>query len=618
MIATWLLILLTPLQSVDAFAEDVLRAHNCSYEYFEDSEDLSFDQVSSGAFDHLFQSSDSLNGTKKFQTYWMKVYAPVVEDSITYYFYHYAHFDELDIHFSTGQPVTKNWGKTLDTVRFVPGRRYVKFSKRDLFEERYFYVKWYNATDGFNQINFRIFNSKASYLLIHTLDADQFVAYDIFNFLYLGAITIIFLCILTTYLYIREAVYLYYMAYLFSAGIFLFSRSNIVLNDIYSNITPYFPTITYHSRYTLQYCMHLSYLWFALTFLDFKRNYTLFHKVGVFMTYFFLVCICVTFFLIEFFPKNRFWVYLYDVERVVAIGFTISMQIYVFVNKKDRLANFIVVGSAFFILSAIISVLTLEVFYFRLGVIIEIIIFSLGLAYRLRQSENAKISLEKEVERVKMIALRTQMKPHFLFNTINSIRALILKGDKDEAYEHLAVFSKLIRYVLESSEHELVPISQELKMLDIYVEMEKMRLSSDFNYQRMVSPSVDKENTLIPPLILQPFIENAIIHGLMPKAGSKALDLKLETRANKVRCIVSDNGVGRKGSSQKSHSIEKTPMAIDLTQKRIALLGNREAIDIQSPVHITDLMTENGKAAGTEVEVMLPLIKRHETQNAFN
>ena len=616
MITTWLLILLTPLQSADAFAEDILRGHNCRYEYFEDNSDLSFDQVSSGAFNHLFQSSDSLKGTKKFQHYWVKVHVPELEDSTEYYFNYYVPYDELAIYFANGPPLTKNWYKASDTSRFTPGRTYLTFKKEDLVEGKYIYLKGYMATYGIDKFFFQILNGKAVYTFIHLMNADRLVQYDVFNILFLGAVLIIFLYVLVTYFYNRESVYIYYLLYLLTAGAYLFSRSTMVHDYFFPFITPYIPTITYHIGYTVQYTMHLSYLWFAMTFLNAKASYPLFYKFGRLMGLFFLLCIGITVVSIEFFPKTETWIHLYNIERYTAIILTIAIQIYVFIKRKDRLANFIVVGSIFFIVGAFLSIIASEVFYFRAGVIVEIITFSMGLAYRLRQSENAKISLEKEVERVKMIALRTQMKPHFLFNTINSIRALILKGNKDEAYEHLAVFSKLIRYVLESSEHELVPINQEFKMLDIYVEMEKMRLSSDFNYQRTVSSSLDEENTLIPPLILQPFIENAIIHGLLPKEGPKELDLKLESLNNNIRCLVSDNGVGRNASPEKSDLVEKKSMAIALTKKRISLLGSHESIDIETPVNIHDLITEEGQASGTEVEVILPLILRHETQNA--
>ncbi len=604
----WLLILLIPVQSQDAFAEDIIRGHNCTYEYFEDNKEVTIEQIRKGEFEESFLPMDSLKGTKKFQHYWVRVHVPELEDSIEYYFNYFVPFDELSIHFSDGPPLTKNWYQVSDTSRFTRGRTYVVFKKEDLKEGNYIYLRGYMSTYWIDKFYFQILNAKAVYTFIHRMDADVFIGYDIFNVLYLGAVLIIFLYVLATYFYNRERVYLYYLLYLFAVGTYLFSRSTTIHDYFFPLITPIIPTITYHIGYTVQYIMHLSYLLFAMAFLDAKVHYPLFHKAGKYMSYFFILCIGITIISIEFFPKTKAWIYLYDIERYTAIILTVAIQIYVFITKKDRLANFIIVGSIFFIVGAFISIIAFEVFYFRAGVIVEIITFSLGLAYRLRQSETEKISLEKEVERVKMIALRTQMKPHFLFNTINAIRALILKGDKEEAYEHLAVFSKLIRYMLESSESDLVPLKQELEMLDIYVEMEKRRLSKDFSYQYQIAHSVDVNATLVPPLILQPFIENAIIHGLIPKEGEKKLSVRLETDEHVLRCIVSDNGVGRRKKVTPSpETIKKKSMAIELTEKRISLLMPDN--DQSSFVNINDLEEPDG----TEVWVTLPLILRHET-----
>ena len=616
MIISWLLLLFIPQQAPDGFAQDILRAHTCYYEYLEDDWNLTIDQLENSDVQQRFLPKDSLKVARKFQHYWIKVYVPELEDNSTYYFNFYIPFDEMSIHFASGEPLTKNWYSASDTSRFVPGRSFVSFKKEDLYDGNYFYLRTYMATYSMGKFFFRVLNGKALYVFNHTMNSDRFISYHVFNVAYLGAIVIIFLYVLATYLYNRENVYLYYLIYLFAAGAYLFSRSTMVHDYFFPRITPQFPTIIYHVGYTVQYLMHISYLWFALAFLNAKNDYPLFHKVGKYMSVFFLLCIGVTIISIEFAPKTKLWLFLYQAERYAAILLTIAIQVYVFANRKDRLASFIVVGSMFFVTGAFISIVANEVFYFRVGAIIEILTFSMGLAYRLRQSESAKILLAKEVERVKMIALRTQMKPHFLFNTINSIRALILKGSKEEAYEHLAVFSKLIRYVLESSESELVPLSQELKMLDIYVDMEKRRLSHEFSYEHHVSPAVNSE-TLIPPLILQPFIENAIIHGLVPKEGSKNLEVNIEPADNLLKCTVTDNGIGRQNAAMKLKTEEKKSMAIELTEKRIAILSQTEKKESKS-VRIHDLYDEDGQAGGTKVEVMLPLILRHETQNHLN
>ena len=153
-------------------------------------------------------------------------------------------------------------------------------------------------------------------------------------------------------------------------------------------------------------------------------------------------------------------------------------------------------------------------------------------------------------------------------------------------------------------------------MLDIYVDMEKRRLSHEFTYKHHISPVVSEE-TLIPPLILQPFIENAIIHGLVPKEGSKNLEVNIDSVDHVLKCIVIDDGIGRQNADSKVQSIDKKSMAIELTEKRIALLSQDEK-NTDDNVRIHDLYSEDGQSIGTKVEVMLPLILRHETQNHLN
>lgn len=607
---TALLFWIIPLLDQGVFSEDILRVHNNAFEYFEDDEGFSFEAVSKGLAQGNFLPMDSMNGTKRFQHYWVKVQVPELEDSTSYYFNYYLPFDELTVHFANAPPFSKNWNRVSDTARFVDGRTYVILKKEDLIDGTHFYLRAYMANYKINSFFFQTLNGKALWFYIHQMSADRMVFYDIFNIAFLGAILIIFLYVLATYVYSRERVYLFYILYLFSIGVYLFSRSTMVHDYMYPLFEMRFPTWAYHLGYTFQFIIHWSYLLFAITFLDAKKNYPLFYQVGKYVSVFFLLCMGVMIVSIEFFPKSRFWIQLYSVERIFAVAFTILAQLYLFVKRKDQLVLFIVIGSVFFIVGGLISMLGTDVFYFRAGAIIEIVTFSLGLAYRLRRAEREKAQLEREVERVKMIALRTQMKPHFLFNTINSIRALILKGNKEEAYEDLAIFSKLIRYMLESSEQDLVPLKEELKMLDIYIDMEKKRLSSEFSYRCEVSPSIELDRTLLPPLILQPFLENAIIHGLLPKEGKKELLVTISSQDQLLTCLVEDNGVGRKAKKNEQVTQEKKSMAIDLTRKRIELLMPQTNEVGKDPINMVDLTDAKGEALGTSVKIDLPLIIR--------
>jgi LytS/YehU family sensor histidine kinase len=218
-----------------------------------------------------------------------------------------------------------------------------------------------------------------------------------------------------------------------------------------------------------------------------------------------------------------------------------------------------------------------------------------------------QLSLEKEIDRVKITALRTQMKPHFLFNALNAIRALIIKDDTHQAYDYLTDFSRLIRYILESSEHNFVTLEEELKMLNIYVRIERMRVSDSFNYVVELDKDINLHEVSIPPLILQPFLENAIIHGLDKDKPNQLLSLKVYLEQESlVRFEIEDNGNGRNNQRIEVDTIDlgkKKSMAVNLTQQRLKLLDSQ-----RSNLKIIDLYSDNGEPNGTQVILHLPLI----------
>lgn len=598
----WVLAILTTFQDANPFLEDRIRGYYNHYEYFLDDQNRSLEEVINDP--SLFLHKDSLSGIGNFERYWFKVYAPGLEDSVDYFLKYYAYFDELEVYMNDGIRFHKKWNRVSDTTRISVGRTHFVLRKSDLIDGSYFYMKGYIANYRVNTFRFQTLNGKAIWTINNKAMVDSIISYHSYNFAFAGAIVIILLYVLATYVYNRDSVYLIYSIYLISIGLYLFSRSYFVSESIYPHLIPIFPDLDYYLSYPVQFIVHLSYLWFTISFLNAKKNYPLFYESGKWVSVFFIACIIVSVISIEFIPETKFWLQLYFVERYIAIAYTIGLQIYMIINRKNVAATFIIVGSIFFILGASLSMIASDVFYFRTGALLEVVTFSLGLAYRLRNAENSKALLEKEVERVKMIALRTQMKPHFLFNTINSIRALILNGDKDEAYENLATFSKLIRYILESSESDLVSLKDELRMLSIYVEMEKLRLADGFNFEYQVAEQVDPDRSLIPPLILQPFIENSIIHGLSSKEGDKEVRLSINKDNNKLLCSIEDNGVGRQNINKPNP--DKKSMAIDLTKRRISLLSQSEIVD--ESIKIIDLEDSEGNATGTKVDVKLPII----------
>jgi len=229
---------------------------------------------------------------------------------------------------------------------------------------------------------------------------------------------------------------------------------------------------------------------------------------------------------------------------------------------------------------------------------------------RVQQLENEKkqAELQQQAAELEMQALRAQMNPHFIFNCLSSINRFILKNESKIASNYLTRFSRLMRMVLMNSQKPLITLENELDMLGIYLEMERLRFKNSFDYGITFLNAIDTDNVFIPPLLLQPFCENAIWHGLMHLPAGRdgkddhgRLDIVLTMQDNVLNCIITDNGIGREiAGEMKSKTAEKEKsMGLKITTERLALL-NREK-GLHTFYEIEDLKDENGEAAGTKV-----------------
>ena len=207
-----------------------------------------------------------------------------------------------------------------------------------------------------------------------------------------------------------------------------------------------------------------------------------------------------------------------------------------------------------------------------------------------------------EVSETEMKALRSQMNPHFIFNSLNSIGDYIAKSNTKLADEYLAKFAKLMRLILENSEKKEVALSEDLKALELYMQLESLRMNQKFTYQVKVDEAIDAENTLIPPLILQPFVENSIWHGVSKKEGAGNILVHIKKEGEMINCIVEDDGIGRKLAAiqnEVSKPNQKQSLGMKITKARINILNKVK--NSTADVQLFDL------AQGTRVEVKLPL-----------
>lgn len=215
--------------------------------------------------------------------------------------------------------------------------------------------------------------------------------------------------------------------------------------------------------------------------------------------------------------------------------------------------------------------------------------------------------LKAEIADTEMKALRAQMNPHFIFNSLNSISDYVVKNDTKTADYYLAKFAKLMRLILEHSEKKQVTLADDLQALELYMQLEALRMPHRFTYQIQVDDDLDPDETLIPPLLLQPFVENSIWHGLAWKEGAGKITIHIRRDGEMIHCIVEDNGVGRQRAQAAKTSTEideRKSLGMKITTARIALMNQQRPVSRRteaSAVLLSDL------AEGTRVEVKLPL-----------
>lgn len=219
--------------------------------------------------------------------------------------------------------------------------------------------------------------------------------------------------------------------------------------------------------------------------------------------------------------------------------------------------------------------------------------------------KKGQAELQQKVAELEMQALRAQMNPHFIFNCLNSINRFIFKNETREASDYLTRFSRLIRMVLLHSQKKLVPLEDELEMLKLYLDMERLRFKNAFDYHITTTNAIENSSVFIPPLLLQPFCENAIWHGLMHKEGPGHLTIELNEDNGILNCIITDDGVGREKAEEfKSKSAEKEKsMGLKITKERLSLLN--QGITGGTFYEIEDIRNEQGDIAGTKVQLKI-------------
>ena len=218
-----------------------------------------------------------------------------------------------------------------------------------------------------------------------------------------------------------------------------------------------------------------------------------------------------------------------------------------------------------------------------------------------------KMELEKNLNQSTLKAIKSQMNPHFFYNALNTIQSYILANDKKQAVNYLSKFSSLTRTILEMSEKETISVAEEIQTLSFYLDIEKARFDEDFEYSINTPENFDADQYKIPSLLLQPYVENSIKHGLLHKIGAKNLTISFEVKKDTLIITIKDNGIGRK-KSEELKKLRKNPhqsFATEAMEQKIQLLNKNKTNKIT--LEIIDEHTEQNNAKGTAVIFKIPL-----------
>ncbi len=238
------------------------------------------------------------------------------------------------------------------------------------------------------------------------------------------------------------------------------------------------------------------------------------------------------------------------------------------------------------------------------GIVLALMAGIFYILYRQFQLKN-----EKKVLTLEQDMLRSQMNPHFLFNSLNSIKLYIINNEQKNAVHYLNKFSKLVRKILEASSVKEIALADELETVELYMNIEDIRFSNEINFQVIIDEGIDPHLVKIPSLILQPFLENALWHGLSSKKGEKKIVLHVsEPQSGSIQISIADNGIGRAAAEKikEGKVLQRKSVGIDITKERLSNFAK----EYRNPysLNIIDLFDEEWNATGTKVILVIPTI----------
>ncbi len=360
---------------------------------------------------------------------------------------------------------------------------------------------------------------------------------------------------------------------------------------------------------------NVAYTLFLAYYLETKRDYPWVHKLVQFIIgYNIVIFILISIFHVFDFIDSLG--YLINITFKLGYASAVIALIYLIYSSRRPLPYIIAFASLAFCISSLMRMYFAapgdglfmdSLYYLIIGCSIEMIIFALGFNYKMQLEHKKNLQLQQEAFVNKTKALRAQINPHFIFNSLSSIQGLITKNDKVSAIKYLTRFSRLTRNILESSIETNVVLADEIKMIQDYLELESVRFDNTFTYAITVEKDIDINTVEVPFMILQPFVENAIIHGLLPKKeASKKITINFKKEERFITCEIDDNGIGRIREDKKENNYVKKRKSrgLEVTIQRMQALNTDE--DEGGDIQIIDKMDKNEKSLGTKVILKFP------------
>jgi sensor histidine kinase YesM len=555
--------------------------------------------------DSLFFPASSFTKITPRDIYWIRINFKeqsfdTPTDSIV--FLHMSAFNRTTLFTQKNQAITELHYGTFD----VKDSREVLIpvNLNHLIEDTYVYIK------GRRLIN-RVPISK---LGIYTLDSKSNYYYQNFipkskekqlitNYLFVGICLLIMFIATILYFIYKKTEYIYYTLNILCLMIY-FGRN---FSDLYISIFGSRTLTNYILTILFEVLIYVCYFQFIKYYLNTKEIYPRFHKSLNYMLVF-LVVISLGMYYSLFTENYVANLVLLDIRIVVVTIYVLSSLFYLYYYLKTKTTYFVIIGSLSYFIGAILLYLFFDNKFFMYSIIVEIVIFGLGLGYKLKLEYNEKLTVQQEALDNYSSALRAQMNPHFIFNSLNSIQYLVFQKDTEKALKYITKFSRLMRGTMEDSINKSITLDEEIKLLKTYLEIESLRFDDAFSYTINLEDSTDPKEIEIPSFLIQPFVENAIIHGLHhKKTNDKKISISFKDFPDRLVCTIEDNGIGRQAAQTlQKHEVKKKnkSRALTLTQNRLKAMQKQTSFD--NVIIIEDLYNEQKEPLGTRVTVTIP------------